>query len=372
MRIAIIHENSGSGAGRCAQDLRRALAEKHTISYFPRPNTVETTDGVLRELSGFGPDVVHCHSFYGGLPYKILPIISDLYPTCFTVHDPRPIGTMHRTCWTCEENATCRQCPLIRAGWRRLLRNPYFHERKLKREAHKRCGANMQIVSPSRWMLERLAAQELSRFGLHHIPNGIDLNHFRHILDGRVSFGLPVDRPIVLFAAWNPSNRVIDCRKGLPDLAAAFVTHVIPVMPKAMLVVAGESFAPNHPNVVPVGLISYDRLPQLFSAVDVFVTATLADNLPYTVLEAMGCATPVVATNVGGIPEQVVDGETGFLVPPSQPAALGAAILEILSNPSRARLMGRNARHRAKEIYSMESFVDAYEALFQKMGGLRC
>jgi len=98
-------------------------------------------------------------------------------------------------------------------------------------------------------------------------------------------------------------------RKGLADLAEAFVSHVVPAMPEAILAVAGESFVPNHPNVRPLGLISLERLPQMFSAADVYVLPTLADNLPYTVLEAMGCAVPVVATNVGGIPEQVKHGK---------------------------------------------------------------
>jgi len=55
---------------------------------------LETSEGILEELSKFRPDVVHCHSFYGNLPYEFLPIVSKRYPTCFTVHDPRPIGTM--------------------------------------------------------------------------------------------------------------------------------------------------------------------------------------------------------------------------------------------------------------------------------------
>ena len=216
-------------------------------------------------------------------------------------------------------------------------------------------------------MLQRLAARELSRFSLQRIPYGIDLNHFKPIANARAGLGLPTDRPIILFSCWYESSRGPSYRKGLPDLANAFVSHVLPFMPEAILVVAGESFAPNHPNVRPVGLISQDRLPQVLSAADVYVTPTLADNLPYTVLEAMGCSVPVIATNVGGIPEEVVHGETGLLVAPSQPADLGAAVLEVLSNPSRGRIMGANGRKRVQEIFSMAPFVSAYEQLFQEM-----
>src|ERR1700730_17735821 len=160
MRIAIVHEAWGAGAARCAQDLRHGLGQRHAISYFPRSNDIETVEGILEELERFRPDVVNCHSFYGNLPYEFLPVVSARYRTCFTVHDPRPIGTLQSECWTCEENATCRYCPLIGSRWRQFLRNPYYHQRKVKRTAHQRCRSNLQVVAPSRWMLKRLEAQE--------------------------------------------------------------------------------------------------------------------------------------------------------------------------------------------------------------------
>jgi glycosyltransferase involved in cell wall biosynthesis len=369
LRIAIVHENWGAGAARCAMDLRRELGRGgHEICYFPR-SSGESGEVILAELAQFRPDVVHCHSFYGNLPYEFLPTVSGLYPTCFTVHDPRPIGTMDLACWSCEQNAKCRRCPLVRSGWRQLLRNPYYQQRKVKRQAHRRCPDNMQIVAPSDWMLRRLGRQELGRFGLRHIPYGIDLDHFGRLPNTRAEFGLPQDQPVVLFSAWYETNRTVGVRKGLADLAEAFISGVVPAMPRAILAVAGESFVPNHPNVRPLGLVGHDRLPQMFSAADVYVLPTLADNLPYTVLEAMGCALPVVATNVGGIPEQIAHGETGLLVSPAQPAALGAAILEVLSNPDRARQMGGNGRARAEAMYSMGAFVAAYERLFREMTG---
>jgi glycosyltransferase involved in cell wall biosynthesis len=366
MRIAIVHENWGAGAARCAQDLRRELSHRHEVSYFPRSED-ETAHSVMKELSRIEPNVVHCHSFYGDLPYEFLYEVARRFPTCFTVHDPRPIGTMDLTCWNCAQNATCRRCPLVGPVWRQFLRNPYFRLRKVKREVHGRCPDSMQVVAPSRWMLGRLEAQELSRFGLRHIPYGIDLDHFKNISNSREEFGLPTDRPIILFSAWYETSRNVGVRKGLADLAEAFLTQVIPVMPDAVLAVAGESFVPNHPNVRPLGLIALERLPRLLSAANVYVLPTLADNLPYTVLEAMGCAVPVVATNVGGIPEQIVHGHTGLLVPPARPVELGAAILEVLSNPERARLMGANGRIRADALYSMRSFVSSYERLFQEL-----
>jgi glycosyltransferase involved in cell wall biosynthesis len=369
MRIAIIHELWGAGAARCAQDLRRELGRVHDVLYFPRSKSYEEVEGILDELARFRPEVVNCHSFYGNLPYEFLSVVSRLYATCFTVHDPRPIGTLQVECWSCNENATCRKCPLVAPAWRQFLRNPYFKLRKLKRHTHARCASNMRVVAPSQWMMDRLKAQELNRFDLQCIPYGIDLNHFKRLENSRAEFALPEDRPIILFSAWYETPRAVGIRKGLADLAVAFLEHILPVMPSAVLAVAGESFVPNHPNVRPLGMVSLERLPQLLSAADVYVLPTLADNLPYTVLEAMGCGVPVVATNVGGIPEQVAHGETGFLVPPAMPTELASSILSMLSSPAKARSMGTNGRRRAEALYSMGSFVSAYERLFQDLAG---
>ena len=85
----------------------------------------------------------------------------------------------------------------------------------------------------------------------------------------------------------------------------------------------------------------------------------------------MACGVPVVGTKVGGVPEQVVDGETGRLVPPSDPRALGAAIVEMLEDPVSRCAMGANARRRAEQLWSLEKFVDAYERLFTGMAQSR-
>ena len=75
----------------------------------------------------------------------------------------------------------------------------------------------------------------------------------------------------------------------------------------------------------------------LHKAFDVFVMSSVTEGLGTSLLDAMACARPIVATNVGGIPEVVVDGETGFLVPPRDPAALAAAIVRLLADPDCAR-----------------------------------
>lgn len=369
LKIAIINEKYNAGATRCARDLEQQLALCHQVRYYPR-NTGETTDSVLQDLITFTPDIVHLHSYYGDFPYSFLAKISYRYPTCFTPHDPRPIGTLHPSsivCWDCPRSNWCFRCAIV-PRWRKvLLLNPYFWLRLKKRYWHWRTANNLRIVSPSQWLQQRLRQTEFRRFAIQHIPYGIDQKHFSPIPDARLQLALPANRKIILYVSYTGTEWIANPRKGLHYLADAFVQRLLPQYPEALLLVVGEGLVPNHPNVQPAGLVAQQHLPLYYSAADVFVAPTLADNLPYTVLEAMGCAVPVVASRVGGVHEEIIDGETGTLVPPGDPSALGAAILAILNDPIKARNMGLAGRKHIVTVFAMEHFIHAHEKLYFEM-----
>jgi glycosyltransferase involved in cell wall biosynthesis len=86
-----------------------------------------------------------------------------------------------------------------------------------------------------------------------------------------------------------------------------------------------------------------------------------------TILEAMAAGKAVVATRVGGIPEAVVDGETGLLVPPHDPPALADALLSLLRNPSRAEEMGTAATRRVRDDFSAGKMVSAIEQAYMEL-----
>ena len=121
---------------------------------------------------------------------------------------------------------------------------------------------------------------------------------------------------------------------------------------------------PNLPNIRPVGFVPPAGLARYYSAADVFVAPLLADNLPYTVLEAMGCEVPVVASRVGGIPEEIEDGVTGRLFTPGSPYELGTALNAILGDPETAAAMGLAGRRRVEKLFSLAAFARSYEALY--------
>ncbi len=115
-------------------------------------------------------------------------------------------------------------------------------------------------------------------------------------------------------------------------------------------------------------------IPQILSKWDIYVQPSLWEGLCITVVEAMASGLPIVATRVGGIPESVIDGHNGFLVPPENPEALASKILELAENPDLRARMGRRGRKIAEEKYSLGKMVKGIEevidSLIEKKMGL--
>lgn len=106
---------------------------------------------------------------------------------------------------------------------------------------------------------------------------------------------------------------------------------------------------------------------ELLKMMDIFVLPSLIEGISNTILEAMSCGIPVVATNVGGNPEVVINGETGFLVPPKDSHALAEAIREILKDRSKGVRLGLAGKERTNQHFSLTNMVKAYETLYKTM-----
>ena len=103
---------------------------------------------------------------------------------------------------------------------------------------------------------------------------------------------------------------------------------------------------------------------ELLAAADLFVLSSRSEGLPISVLEAMAAGLPVVATSVGGVSELVVDGETGFLVPPADPRALAEAVGRLLRDPELRHRFGAAGRHRAERRFDVARFHEAHVRLY--------
>jgi glycosyltransferase involved in cell wall biosynthesis len=151
---------------------------------------------------------------------------------------------------------------------------------------------------------------------------------------------------------------------------------VLPHVPDARFIIAGDGelrpslerqIQEHHleKHVLLVGFRS-DVL-SLHKAFDIFVMSSVTEGLGTSLLDAMAAAKPVVATATGGIPEVVVDGETGFLVPPRDPAAMAAAIVRLLKDDAVRSRMGEAGRARACTLFSAERMVQETHRVYQRV-----
>src|SRR3984957_9893448 len=168
----------------------------------------------------------------------------------------------------------------------------------------------------------------------------------------RAELGVPRDRVVIIAV-----SRLV-WHKGYPELAAAMRS-----VPAAELWVVGERLDSDRGADMGALLRAAgldDRLrmlgyrtdiPALLAAADIFTLPSRFEGLPMSVIEAMLTGLPVVATNVRGPAKQVIDGETGFSVPPGDAAALGSALAQLARDPDLRARMGNAGRHRALDRY---------------------
>jgi glycosyltransferase involved in cell wall biosynthesis len=231
--------------------------------------------------------------------------------------------------------------------------------------------SRITLVAPSRWMA-KIAAESplLSRFPVHVIPNGLDMEIFRPIPQpvAREMFGIPPAGCVVLFAAVDAEA----ARKGgrLLQEAVARLAPGDPAPFRLMVVGAGSEQWQSRVRVpvTAIPTIADDRLlAAAYSAADLFVMPTLAENLPNAVLESMACGTPTVAFDVGGVSDAVRHGETGWLARAGDAADLARLIGEALCDDERREQMGRRGRAVAESEYPSALQTDRFVSLYQDL-----
>ena len=109
-----------------------------------------------------------------------------------------------------------------------------------------------------------------------------------------------------------------------------------------------------------------DDVPTILASSHIFVLSSRSEALPVSILEAMAAGLPVVATRVGGVPELVVDGETGLLVPPVDPRALALALQRLVDDPELRARLGAAGRARVEQHFRLDSFLEAHLGLYRR------
>ena len=204
------------------------------------------------------------------------------------------------------------------------------------------------------------------------IPTGVDLRKFNHDTIKAISreeFGIFADAPIVGTIA------ILRRKKGHHTLLDA-IPLVLKELPTAVFLFAGDG--PQRQNIekkiAELGIAANVKLlglrkdiPEILKTIDVFVLPTLQEALGTSFLEAMAMGKPVVGTKVGGIGEVLKDGINGYLVEPGHPSILAEAIIKLLQDKDKARMMGREGEKIVRQNYTVEKMCENLYAFYSSM-----
>jgi teichuronic acid biosynthesis glycosyltransferase TuaC len=206
-----------------------------------------------------------------------------------------------------------------------------------------------KILSVSEDLKLHITNLGISEEKVHVVPNGVDTVKFKPAgkAHARDLLNLPQDKNIVLFVGALRKIKGVDY---LIEAAKDFVntnTDLFMVgrddgLRKSLEKRAQELKIADHVRFT--GPVDHEKIPLWISASDILVLPSLSEGRPNVVLEALACEVPVVATNVGGIPELMIDGETGYLVPSKNPIEISRKINKLLENKSQRENMGKLGR----------------------------
>jgi starch synthase len=358
------HPAHAFGGGRDEADTTSYAVPPGLAAANPAVQTLGTDLEIVGDIAG--ADVVHSHTWYANFAGMLASMLHGI-PHVVTAHSLEPLRP-----WKAEQ-----------------LGGGYAVSSHIEKTAYDQAAAIVAVSDGMRRDILR-SYPDLDPQKVRVIYNGIDVDAWHPRQDAALLERLGIDsaRPSVVFVGR------ITRQKGLPY----FLRAAEQLPPEVQLVLCAG--APDTPEIMAEvqGLVRdlqrtrdgvvwiEEFLPRpdlcaILTAATTFVCPSVYEPLGIVNLEAMACGAAVVGTATGGIPEVVVDGETGRLVPieqaqdgtgtPLDPdrfvADLAATLTEVVSDPERARAYGRAGRERAATAFSWEAIADATAALYREV-----
>ncbi len=314
---------------------------------------------VSRLVRAHRPDVAHAHHLHRHLTPSVLGALRRLrVPTVWTLHDHElvcPTGLAHAA--GDPPGAECSRCD---AGFHHAV----IHRCKraalapsaavaLEHGVHAALGVRRaadRFLTPSRFLLDRLAARGVPAERLRHVPNPVVA---------------PREAPL------DPSGPVVFAGRLTPEKGVEDVLAAARRLPDAPFVIAGGFGEPGGDtprNVRYVGHLDGSALGRLIASASVVLTPSRwPENDPYAVLEPMAAGRAVVACRVGGIPEQIDHAVDGWLVEPGNPAALASAVARLRARPDEMVRLGTNARVRVARERDPAHIAGRVAAIYREL-----
>ena len=320
------------------------------------------------DLSGHplikGADIIHLHWINQG--FLSLRNIEELVklnkPIVWTMHDMWPCTGICHHARDCEKFQTgCGACFFLKSEGKDLSTSVFDKKLSLYKDA------NITFVGCSRWLSDRARKSYLlQEKAVLSIPNPINMEVY-HPMDQNMPrglLGLPSGKKLLLFGALN----VTDKRRGID-----FLIEALRKLEKqdVELVVFGQvkdDIRGLFP--VPIHSMGYlsdeSKIVALYNAVDMFITSSLEENLPNTIMESMACGTPCVGFATGGIPEMIDHRVNGYVANYKDAGDLACGIRWVLEHEDRQALSDACVK-KVRDNYTEEVVARQYIALYKKL-----
>jgi len=336
-------------------------------------NAVELFSDTLTALAPLGSlpeairnaEVIHLHWVAGMVFSPSLLQAMASKKVVWTLHDENAFTGGCHYAGTCRGFETiCRDCPLIKRTGKDDASARCF---SLKAELYPLLSPS--LVAPSAWLAEKVKGSVLFKnYPVTTIPNPLAIESFRPPQDRyelRKKLGLPEDAFVILSGCEDLSNP----RKNAKILFEALTLLSEEALDAPVTVVTyGHGQPPEL--AFPIHHFGYvdneTRMAELYGAAEIFVHTSLQDNLPLTLCEAQACGTPTLCFNVGGCPETMLPGETGFLVTETSSQALAEKLKGIIADRGSLTGMREAARAFAERRFDPATIAVAYTEVFEK------
>jgi len=311
-------------------------------------------------------NILHFHNLHGGYfsPFAISSL-SYLKPVVWTLHDMQSFTGHCAHSFDCEKWQTgCGDCPdlTIYPGITVDSTSELWKDKKFIYEHSK-----LYIVTPSEWLKSKVEKSILSNHQIELIYNGVDTEVFKPYPKdkARKEFGLHSDKLLI----GNVSNGgiLMSIFKGGEYVLKA-MEKMIEKFPNCEFLnigAEGDSGIPYIRNIPPIN--DEKKLAKLYSALDIFLFTSLAENCPLAIIEAMSCGLPVVSFATGGVPEIIRDGIEGLVVETKDTDALISSLTGLAFSPDLREQFGKSARQRACEMFDIKKISKQYEELYLRI-----
>lgn len=347
-----------------------ALANK---LYGNRPTSIYSpallpNHSMAREADRMAADIVHL--FWINAAFMRVEAIADFkQPLVWTLHDMWPFtGGCHYDAECGKFRDACGACPVLQSDKTNDLSRRVWQRKQQSWEK-----LPLTIVATSQWLADMSRQSSLFKDKrIEVLPNPIDTSHYKPIDKhvAREAWNLPQDKNLLLFSAFRATA---DKRKGNQFLVPALEQLAQAGYGKdtELLVIGAHAPQEDIDLGMKIHYMGYlnDEISQilLYSAADVTVAPSMQENLSNTVMESLACGTPVVAFNIGGMPDLIDHQQSGYLAQPFDAYDLAQGIVWVLEDKERHISLAKHARQQVEQKYSMEKVAMQYRSLYEEL-----